>query len=150
VATTAVNVRKTRLDMWYSLLYHVPRDPAPSLARTARLLGTRASRTGWRDACQHRPHRGRAGEPHGGDAGEAGEGAGDRGAGLLPGSEEGSKEGQAMKVARSGHRGVYWRGNPGGSQELRRPGGARERGDWWICWYCALNHKHRELIGPKT
>ena len=37
-----------------------------------------------------------------------------------------------MKLAASGKRGVFWRANPRGSQELRQPGGARVRGDWWI------------------
>jgi integrase len=55
-----------------------------------------------------------------------------------------------MKVAASGKRGVFWRNNPRGSQEIRRPGGARVRGDWWIRWFCTLGHKHREKIGPKS
>ena len=54
-----------------------------------------------------------------------------------------------MKLAASGKRGVYWRPNARGGQELREQG-RRTRGDWWICWYCTLGHKHRELIGPKT
>jgi integrase len=24
------------------------------------------------------------------------------------------------------------------------------RGDWWIQWHCALGHKHRESVGPKS
>lgn len=55
-----------------------------------------------------------------------------------------------MKLAASGKRGVYWRANPRGSQELRQPEGGRVRGDWWICWFCTLGHKHRELAGPKN
>jgi integrase len=55
-----------------------------------------------------------------------------------------------MKLAVSGKRGVFWRANPRGTQELRQAGGGRQRGDWWICWYCSLGHKHRELIGPKA
>jgi integrase len=55
-----------------------------------------------------------------------------------------------MKQAESGVRGVFWRGNPRGSQERRLPGGGRVRGDWWIRWTCALGHLHREKIGPKS
>ena len=55
-----------------------------------------------------------------------------------------------MKLAASGKRGVFWRTNPRGSQEFRQPGGGRVRGDWWICWFCTLGHKHRELAGAKT
>ena len=33
-----------------------------------------------------------------------------------------------MKLAASGKRGVFWRANPRGSQELRQPGGGRIRG----------------------
>jgi integrase len=51
-----------------------------------------------------------------------------------------------MKQARSGHRGVYWRANPRGSQRL--PGGAR--GDWWARWACGCGKLHREKIGAKA
>jgi hypothetical protein len=55
-----------------------------------------------------------------------------------------------MKLAASGKRGVFWRANSRGSQELRQPGGGRARGDWWIQWYYALGHKHRESVGAKS
>lgn len=55
-----------------------------------------------------------------------------------------------MKLAASGKRGVFWRLNPRGTQELRQADGGRVRGDWWIRWYCGLGHKHSELIGPKS
>jgi integrase len=54
-----------------------------------------------------------------------------------------------MKLANSGSRGVYWRHNPRGSQELR-DNGIRERGDWWIRWSCSHGHLHRKEIGPKS
>ncbi len=54
-----------------------------------------------------------------------------------------------MKLANSGKRGVYWRRNPRGTQELR-DNGTRERGDWWIRWCCAHGHLHRELVGAKA
>ena len=55
-----------------------------------------------------------------------------------------------MKMAKSGRRGVFWRANPQGTQELRRPGSGRERGDWWIRWFCSRGHLHREQIGAKS
>src|SRR5262245_39539773 len=55
-----------------------------------------------------------------------------------------------MKLAASGKRGVFWRSNPRGSQELRQSGGIRARGDWWIRWYCSLGHKHRKIVGAKA
>ncbi len=54
-----------------------------------------------------------------------------------------------MKLAESGTRGVFWRRNPRGTQEVRGPQG-RERGDWWIRWACPHGHLHRMLIGPKS
>ena len=54
-----------------------------------------------------------------------------------------------MKPAKSGSRGVFWRPNPRGTQELRADGG-RQRGDWWIRWKCPHGHLHREQIGPKS
>jgi integrase len=45
---------------------------------------------------------------------------------------------------------VFFRANPRGTQELRRPGGSRQRGDWWIRWACPHGHLHREQIGPKS
>lgn len=54
-----------------------------------------------------------------------------------------------MKVGGSGIRGVFWRGNPRGTQELRTPVG-RQRGDWWVRWACPHGHLHREQIGPKS
>jgi integrase len=54
-----------------------------------------------------------------------------------------------MKLAESGARGVFWRGNARGTQELRMSGG-RARGDWWIRWACSHGHLHREQIGPKS
>jgi len=55
-----------------------------------------------------------------------------------------------LKRAKSGSRGVFWRANPRGTQDLRRPGLDPERGDWWIRWKCPHGHLHRELIGPKS
>ena len=55
-----------------------------------------------------------------------------------------------MRPAQSGVRGVFWRVNPRGGQERRRPEGGRERGEWWIRWACARGHLHREKIGPKS
>ncbi len=55
-----------------------------------------------------------------------------------------------MKLADSGSRGVFWRANDRGTQELRGPGGKRERGDWWVRWACPHGHLHRALIGPKS
>src|SRR5438093_7212385 len=55
-----------------------------------------------------------------------------------------------MRPAQSGVRGVFWRGNPRGGQERRRPSDGRERGEWWIRWVCARGHLHREKIGPKS
>src|SRR5262245_8901612 len=54
-----------------------------------------------------------------------------------------------MKLAGSGVRGVFWRANPRGTQELRT-GHGRQRGDWWIRWACPHGHLHREQIGPKS
>jgi integrase len=54
-----------------------------------------------------------------------------------------------MKAAKSGSRGVFWRANERGTQELRTPTG-RQRGDWWIRWQCPHAHLHRGLIGPKS
>ena len=54
-----------------------------------------------------------------------------------------------MKLATSGKRGVFWRPNPRGSQELRQAG-SRVRGDWWMRWTCGLGHLHRELGGAKS
>src|SRR5262245_18146447 len=55
-----------------------------------------------------------------------------------------------MKLAMSGSRGVMWRANPRGTQDLRRPDGARQRGDWWIRWACPHGHLHRRMVGPKS
>src|SRR5262245_51940764 len=55
-----------------------------------------------------------------------------------------------MKLAESGSRGVFWRTNPRGTQETKRPDKGRERGDWWIRWSCPHGHLHRALIGPKS
>ncbi len=55
-----------------------------------------------------------------------------------------------MKLATSGSRGVIWRASPRGTQELRRPDGRRERGDWWIRWACLHDHLHRAQVGPKS
>ena len=49
-------------------------------------------------------------------------------------------------MARHGKRGVLFRPDPGGSQRL--PGGLR--GDWWVSYCCALGHRHREKVGPKS
>lgn len=54
-----------------------------------------------------------------------------------------------MKLAHSGARGVFWRANARGTQELRTAAG-RVRGDWWIRWACPHGHLHREQIGPKS
>src|SRR5262245_61603321 len=54
-----------------------------------------------------------------------------------------------MKLAGSGVRGVFWRANPRGTQEIRT-GHGRQRGDWWIRWACPHGHLHREQIGPKS
>jgi integrase len=54
-----------------------------------------------------------------------------------------------MKLAQSGSRGVFWRSNPRGTQELRTNDG-RQRGDWWVRWTCPHGHLHREHIGPKS
>ena len=51
-----------------------------------------------------------------------------------------------MKAAKSGHRGVFWRGNPRGTQELR----GRGRGDWWVRWACGCGRLHRAQVGPKA
>src|SRR5437773_7709959 len=55
-----------------------------------------------------------------------------------------------MKLAQSGSRGVFWRTSPRGTQERKRPNGARERGDWWIGWACPHGHLHRSQVGPKA
>ena len=54
-----------------------------------------------------------------------------------------------MKLARSGHRGVFWRSNLRGTQEVRAGAGGRQRGDWWIRWGCPHGHIHRTMVGPK-
>ncbi len=36
------------------------------------------------------------------------------------------------------------------SRSFGKTGGSRVRGNWWICWYCTLGHKHRGRIGPKA
>jgi excisionase family DNA binding protein len=41
---------------------------------------------------------------------------------------------RARRPAQSGVRGVFWRANPRGVQERRRPEDGRERGEWWIRW----------------
>src|SRR5262249_29164565 len=46
-------------------------------------------------------------------------------------------------------RGVFWRANGRGTQELRSSRG-KQRGDWWIRWACPHGHLHREQIGPKS
>jgi len=64
-----------------------------------------------------------------------------------------------MKLAASGSRGVYWKSNLRGTQELTLGDGKRppksdprrgQRGDWWIRWTCPHGHLHRELTGPKS
>lgn len=55
-----------------------------------------------------------------------------------------------MRLAKSGSRGVFWRANDRGTQELRRSAGERQRGDWWVRWTCPHGHLHRELVGPKS
>ncbi len=32
---------------------------------------------------------------------------------------------------------------------MRLPGGKRQRGAWWIQYFCARGHRHREEIGPR-
>jgi integrase len=54
-----------------------------------------------------------------------------------------------MKLAHSGTRGVFWRVNVRGTQELRTSVG-RQRGHWWVRWACPHGHLHREQIGPKS
>jgi integrase len=54
-----------------------------------------------------------------------------------------------MKAAKSGSRGVFWRANERGTQELRTATG-RQRGDWWIRWKCPHGHLHRGQVGPKS
>lgn len=55
-----------------------------------------------------------------------------------------------MKLAVSGSRGVLWRANPRGTQEVRKPGGGKTRGDSWIRWACSYGHLHRKPIGAKS
>jgi integrase len=55
-----------------------------------------------------------------------------------------------VKLADSGSRGVFWRRNARGTQDLRAGSGRRERGDWWIRWACPYGHLHRSLVGPKS
>lgn len=55
-----------------------------------------------------------------------------------------------MKLAKSGSRGVFWRANLRGTQEIRLGDGGRRRGDWWARWTCPHGHLHRALIGPKS
>src|SRR2546427_10766565 len=55
-----------------------------------------------------------------------------------------------MKLATSGARGVFWKANARGTQDVRKPDGRRERGDWWIRWSCPHGHLHRALVGPKS
>jgi integrase len=55
-----------------------------------------------------------------------------------------------MKLAASGSRGVFWRSNPRGTQELKKRNGGRLRGDWWARWTCPNGHLHRALVGPKS
>jgi integrase len=43
-------------------------------------------------------------------------------------------------------RGILFRAHPRGSQRLA--GGLR--GDYWVSYCCALGHRHREKIGPKS
>jgi integrase len=43
-------------------------------------------------------------------------------------------------------RGILFRPHPHGGQRL--VGGLR--GDWWVSYFCALDHRHREKIGPKA
>jgi integrase len=52
-----------------------------------------------------------------------------------------------MKRPDSGTRGVSWRAHRNGSQKHPR---TRERGDWWIQWFCSFGHRHREKVGPKS
>src|SRR4029453_14174593 len=51
-----------------------------------------------------------------------------------------------MREAQGKRRGVLFRRHPRGSQRL--PGGIA--GDWWVSYKCALGHRHREKIGPKS
>jgi hypothetical protein len=44
-------------------------------------------------------------------------------------------------------RGVVWRANPNGSQTNPATKG---RGDWWVSYFCAVRHHHREKVGPKA
>jgi hypothetical protein len=55
-----------------------------------------------------------------------------------------------MKLAKSGSRGVFWRANERGTQELRLGKEHREQGDWWIRWACPHGHLHRAQVGPKA
>src|SRR5437667_8778511 len=55
-----------------------------------------------------------------------------------------------MKLAESGSRGVFWRLHLRGTQQRKRSGAPKERGDWWIRWACPHGHLHRARIGPKS
>ena len=64
-----------------------------------------------------------------------------------------------MRLAGSGNRGVFWKPNARGTQELTLRDGKRppkgdprrgQRGDWWIRWTCPHGHLHREQVGPKS
>ncbi len=51
-----------------------------------------------------------------------------------------------MREAPGKRRGVLFRPHPRGSQRLL--GGIL--GDWWVSDKCALGHRHREKVGPKS
>jgi len=46
-------------------------------------------------------------------------------------------------ATKASHRGVLFRPNPKGT--THRNG---SRGDWWVSYFCALGHRHREKVGP--
>jgi integrase len=50
-----------------------------------------------------------------------------------------------MRGPQSGIRGVFWRSNPRGTQDVR----GRGRGDWWVRWACGCGRLHRAQVGPK-
>src|SRR5262245_2400603 len=126
--------------------------PAPSLEGTTWLLGSRAGQAGEDRLRDRQPDRDGPHEPHGDDAGEAGEGVEDPHFRVLPCPTSPTEE---MTMPKAGDptnpveklRGVFWLDHDRGGQT--HPD-TKHLGDWWIVWKCRHGHRHREKVGPRA
>src|SRR5262245_16692030 len=122
---------------------------APSVASTSAALPPAARGASGRQLRDALSHRGGEDQSNGRDARAAGHRTRYHHRRFLPDPIEAKEKGETMKLAGSGVRGVFWRPNARGTQEIRTPTG-RRRGDWWVRWVCPHGHLHREQIGPKS